>query len=162
MAYTNPYFGGYYPPQMQPMYPNGGAMPDMLSQFKGQFQQPQMAPQNQTTPQQLTNDMIWVLGEVEATSYPVAPGNTVVLWDKDQTVIYIKSVNAQGVPSMRILDYAERTLNAPRPSQSVEPSGGKYVSEERFSELESRMNALQEKLESMNTKPKTKGVTDNG
>ena len=76
----------------QPTFPNGNAVPDMLNQYKGQYQQPM---QPQPMPQQMmpalvpSNDMIWVLGEIEATSYPVAPNNTVTLWDKNEHTVYI-------------------------------------------------------------------------
>lgn len=57
--------------------------------------------------------MIWVQGEAAAKSYLVAAGNTVPLWDSENMCIYVKSVDASGVPSMRILDYTERTKPAP-------------------------------------------------
>lgn len=108
MAYNQPYNYGYYP-----QYQNG-AVPDMLGQYKGQYQQmPIQQPmvQQMQTPTQ-TNDMIWVLNENEATSYPVAPNNSVVLWDKNEPTIYVKSVNANGMPSMRVLDFTERNADA--------------------------------------------------
>lgn len=127
MAYGYPH-PGYY----------SGAMNDVLSQYKGQYQMPpQMQMQNQPT-----NDMIFVLGEVEAQSFPVAPNNTVVLWDKDQHTIYIKS-NIQGIPSMRILDYVERTA----PSKKEAAPGVEYVSMEAFRALEERLAALEGKKE---------------
>ena len=119
MAYPNFYNGGYYP-----QYQNG-AVPDMLNQYKGQYQpimQPQMVQTMQTVPTP-TNDMLWVLNENEATSYPVAPNNNVVLWDKNKATIYVKSVNAQGVPSMRVLDFTERNADT---SNSAENSSQKH------------------------------------
>ena len=71
------------------------------------MQQPmmqQMPMQTMAQPTQ-TNDMIWVLSEGEAQSYPDAPNNSVILWDKNSDVVYIKSGNAQNVPSFRVLDY---------------------------------------------------------
>ena len=104
MAYYAPFYRPtYYDPVQQ----------SQMGQFNQQYQQPiaqtmQQAPM-QTQP---TNDFLWVLNENEATSYPVAPNNTVTLWDKNLPTIYIKSVNAQGVPSMRILDFTERSSAA--------------------------------------------------
>ena len=158
MAYPNFYQGGYYP-----QYQNG-AMPDMLNQYKGQYQQmpmqqpiQQMPIQNMTQPIP-TNDMIWVLSEGEAQSYPVAPNNSVILWDKNSDVVYIKSVNAQNVPSFRVLDYKERTAdNAPKTPEKHEcKCGDKFVLKKDFQALQSEFEALREELEELKAKPKSK------
>lgn len=153
MAYNYQQMPNYYG-QQQPMFPNGNASPDMLNQYKGQYQMqvPMMAT---PTP---TNDMIWVLGEVEATSYPVAPNNTVILWDKNQQTIYIKSANAQGVPSMRTLDYTERTLEPQNEPYKHEcQCGSKFVPIEDFNALKADFKALADKInKAINKKDKEK------
>ncbi len=160
MLYNQQYYqGGYYPQY------NNGATPDMLNQYKAQYQpmpmqQPIMQQPVQQMPMQTptSNDMIWVLSEVEAQSYPVAPNNSVILWDKNNDVVYIKSVNAQGVPSMRVLDYKERTAdNAQKtPVEHECKCGSKFVSKEDFNALLSEFEALQAKVETLSAKPKTK------
>ena len=50
----------------------------------------------------------WVQGEQAAKSYLVAPGSTVQLWDSEEKIIYLKSADASGMPSMKILDYTIR------------------------------------------------------
>lgn len=161
MAYPNFYQGGYYP-QYQ-----SGAVPDMLNQYKGQYQQQmpmvqQPIPQMPMQPTQMTvaNDMIWVLSEGEAQSYPVAPNNSVILWDKNSDVVYIKSVNAQNVPSFRVLDYKERTTdNTPKTPQKHEcQCGSKFVSKEDFKSLQSEFEALKSELDDLKAKSKTKTV----
>ena len=154
MAYPNYYQGGYYP-QYQ-----GGAMPDMLNQYKGQYQQPMqmqqpMAQMQIPTP---TNDMIWVLSEGEAQSYPVAPNNSVILWDKNSDVVYIKSVNAQNVPSFRVLDYKERTAdNAPKtPTEHKCTCGDKFILKKDFQALQREFEALRVELEELKAKTKLK------
>lgn len=160
MAYPNFYQGGYYP-----QYQNG-AVPDMLNQFKGQYQQP-MAQMQQPMMQQpiqpmmqptQTNDMIWVLSEVEAQSYPVAPNNSVILWDKNNDVVYIKSANMQGVPSMRVLEYKERTVEngSKKPAEHECKCGSKFVSKEDFNALQSEFEALRSEWETLKEKPKAK------
>ena len=160
MAYTNYYQGGYYP-----QYQNG-AVPDMLNQFKGQYQQP-MAQMQQPMMQQpiqpmmqptQTNDMIWVLSEVEAQSYPVAPNNSVILWDKNNDVVYIKSANMQGVPSMRVLEYKERTVEngSKKPAEHECKCGSKFVSKEDFKALQGEFEALRSEWETLKEKPKAK------
>ena len=173
MVYPNYYQGGYYP-----QYQNG-AVADMLNQFKGQYQQQvpmvqqpiQQIPM-QNMPQPIpSNDMIWVLSEGEAQSYPVAPNNSVILWDKNSDVVYIKSVNAQNVPSFRVLDYKERTAdNAPKtPTEHKCSCGDKFVLKNDFKVLQSELEALRSELEELKTKPKAKTakkaveeVEDNG
>lgn len=51
------------------------------------------------------NGIIWVQGEAGAKSYLVAPNNTVQLWDSESQTIYLKSADASGMPTMKILDY---------------------------------------------------------
>lgn len=152
-----------------PYYPYYGAAPDMLSQQKMPYQspvQPNYQSYNQPSAQpvyQTANDPIWVLGEIEAQSFPVAPGNTVTLWDKDKYTIYLKSVSAQGVPSMRILDYTERG-GAQRAEKHECKCSSQYVSIEAFNALEAKFQALTEEFQTL-TKTKKKAVkeeSDNG
>lgn len=160
MAYPNYYNGGYYP-----QYQNG-AVPDMLNQYKGQYQQPIMQQpivQQMQAPTQ-TNDMIWVLNENEATSYPVAPNNSVVLWDKNEPIIYVKSVNNQGMPSMRVLYFEERnatTSNSPKnaPKTHECTCGDKFATKEQIKDLKAKLDDLTAKYEELShtiiEKPKT-------
>lgn len=161
MAY-NPYYAPYYRPmnyyntsipQENPNLQGGQQMP--MQQPMVQQPQPMQMPIPNMTP---NNDMIWVLSEGEAQSYPVAPNNSVILWDKNSDVVYIKSVNAQNVPSFRVLDYKERTLdNAPKtPDKRVCECGGKFVSKEDFNALESKFEALRSELNELKAKPKAK------
>lgn len=155
MAYNYQPMPNYYG-QQQPMYPNGNAAPDMLNQFKGQYQQQMQQMQPQPMPiQPINNDMIWVLGEVEAMSYPVAPNNTVTLWDKNEHTVYIKSVNAQGVPSMKVLDYSERNAEGRNePAQHECQCGKDFVHINDFNQLKADFEALADKVDAMQSKTK--------
>ena len=155
MAYQYQPMNNYYGQS----YYQGGAVPDTLSQYKGQYQQPI---QPQSMPQQMmpapipSNDMIWVLGEIEATSYPVAPNNTVTLWDKNEHTVYIKSVNAQGVPSMKVLDYSERTAEGKNEPHKHECQCNKdFVHIDEFNQLKANFEALANKVETIQSKSKT-------
>ena len=149
----------YYAPFYRPTYYEP-AQQNPMGQFNQQFQQPMAQPmQNAQMPMQTqpTNDFLWVLNENEATSYPVAPNNTVTLWDKNLPTIYVKSVNAQGVPSMRILDFTERLVNAPKtPSAPSFNSPNNFVTLDSFNALEAKFSALESKVDEMNAKPVTK------
>lgn len=160
MAYQ-PYYAPYYRPMN---YYNPSIPQDNQNMQNGQqFQQIPMQTPIQQTPMQptqmsVTNDMIWVLSEVEAQSYPVAPNNSVILWDKNNDVIYIKSANMQGVPSMRILDYVERTAdNAPKTAQNHDCQCGKeFVKVEAFERLQRDFETIRNELDELKAKSKAK------
>lgn len=166
MAYGNyaPFYRpGFFNPMQPQTMPQYQQMQDNGNQFIQQYQ-----PNLQPTQMSLTNDFLWVLNENEATAYPVAPGANVVLWDKNSPTIYVKSVNAQGVPSMRILDFSERTAdNTPKTSiDHVCECHGKYVTIDAFNSLQERFDALKRELEEMQTSKavktkKTLEVDDN-
>ena len=149
MAYYAPFYRPtYYDPVQQ----------NPMGQFNQQYQQP-IAQSMQQAPMQTqpTNDFLWVLNENEATSYPVAPNNTVTLWDKNLPTIYIKSVNAQGVPSMRILDFTERTAMPPKtPSTPSFNFPDNFVTIDSFNALKGDVEALRGKLDELNAKPVAK------
>ena len=113
-----------YQPNYGYQYPYYGAqppMPDNLAQLRmntNQMQnavvQPSMPSQPmQAQPAQQSSQIIWVSGEAGAKSYLVAPGNTVMLLDAENSVFYLKSADASGMPlPLRIFDYKERTTAA--------------------------------------------------
>lgn len=156
MAYGNyaPFYrGGYFNPMQTTSMP---IMADNQNQFTQPYQQLIQQPiqQPQIPPVQTVNDMIWVLNENEATSYPVAPNNTVTLWDKNNPTIYIKSVNNQGVPSMRILDFVERTAEAVKtPLEHVCSCPDKFVKVEDFAALQAKFDDLTARFNSFSAKP---------
>ena len=147
----------------------------MLGQYKGQYQQsiPQMQqniPQQtmqmpiQPTPQKPTNDIIWVQGEAGAKGYLVAPNNTVVLWDTENPVIYVKTADGSGIPSMRVLDFTERNsndINKPRnaPVKHECTCGDNFATKEEIKDLRGKIDDLMAKYEELSTpiieKPKT-------
>ena len=149
----------YYAPFYRPTYYDP-AQQNQMVQFNQQYQSPMAQPmQNAQIPLQgqPTNDFLWVLNENEATSYPVAPNNTVTLWDKNLPTIYIKSVNAQGVPSMRILDFTERLANATKtPSVPSFNSPNNFVTIDSFNALEAKFSALESKVDELRPKSSSK------
>ena len=149
MAYYAPFYRPtYYEPTQQ----------NPMGQFNQQYQQPMSQPIQQAPMQtQPTNDFLWVLNENEATSYPVAPNNTVTLWDKNLPTIYIKSVNAQGVPSMRILDFTERSAAAPKTTSIPSfDSKNNFVTIDSFNALEAKFDALESKVDELRPKSSAK------
>ena len=104
-GYQYPYYGSQPP------------MPDNLAQLRMNANQMQNAvtqPSMISQPMQhQSSQIIWVSGEAGAKSYLVAPGNTVMLLDAENSVFYLKSADASGMPlPLRIFDYKERTTMA--------------------------------------------------
>ena len=94
-----------------------------------------MIPNQQTQQQNFnTGNIIWVSGEVGARGYPVAPNTTIQLWDSESQTIFLKSADASGMPSMKILDYTIRDNpshgNALQKQPQIDLSG--YVTKEEF------------------------------
>lgn len=133
----------------QPMYGQGYGQPmqDQLAQLRQPYQPMQPMPQGQPMmPVQQTqpdNGMIWVQGEAGAKAYMVAPGNSVVLWDSEDHVIYIKSADAAGMPGMRVFEYVERTA-APR-NVSV-GNANQYVTRAEFEDFAARINQMMQPM----------------
>jgi hypothetical protein len=109
-----------YQPNYGYQYPYYGSQPPMadnLAQLRmnaNQMQNAVVQPSMPSQPmQQQSSQIIWVSGEAGAKSYLVAPGNTVMLLDAENSVFYLKSADASGMPlPLRIFDYKERTTTA--------------------------------------------------
>lgn len=130
-----PYYGNYnqfYQPPLQ----------DNLAQMRNNqyMQMPQMQPMQQAQNQQSSNGIIWVQGEEGAKAYMVAPGNSVLLMDSENSAFYIKSTDNSGMPMpLRIFDYVER--NAKQQTQNMKPNV-EYVTRQEFDALSARINDI--------------------
>lgn len=151
MAYGNyaPFYrGNYFNPMQTPTMPQ-------MTDNQGQFAQPYQPIQTNPTPMpmqaQPTNDtMLFVLNENEASAYPVAPNNSVVLWDKNNKTFYIKTANAQGIPSMQIYDFTERTEKPQnQPTEHKCTCGDKYATKEQINDLRGKIDDLTAKYEEL-------------
>ena len=151
MAYPNYYQGGYFP-----QYQNG-AVPDMLNQYKGQYQQMPMQPVQQ--PIQSNGGLIWVDNEEQAKNYLVAPNNVIPMFDKSSSAMYIKSADGAGMPTFKkykLTDF-EDADNAPKTPEKHEcKCGSKFVSKDDFKALQSEFEALRSELDELKSKPKGK------
>lgn len=156
MAYTP-----YYAPYSRPMaYYNPSIPQDMPNMQNGQQmpiqqpiqQMPMQTPTQFVQSQSSGDTMLWVLNENEASSFPVAPNNSVVLWDKNNKTFYIKTANAQGIPSMQIYDFAERAEKAQNePTEHKCSCGDKFVTKEQFEGLKGDFERLTAKVEEIAT-----------
>lgn len=112
------------------------------------YQQPQMqVPQMQVPqPQMQNNSIIWVQGEAGAKSYLVAPNTTVQLWDSEAETIYLKSADASGMPSIKVLDYKVRGNQLPHNTVGAETD---FATRADINQLQKELEALKGKLETI-------------
>lgn len=118
-------YGTYIPQNyyQQQYYPN----------LQMPLQPPQM-PQNSV--QNSSNGITWVLGENAAKSFPVGAGQTVVLMDREEPIMYMKSVDQSGMPlPLRIFDITERTSEKQSSNVTKEVTTNDYVSRKEFDEF---------------------------
>lgn len=104
------------------------------------YQYPQLNTVSQSQP-----PMVWVKGQQQAEIYPQASNSTVILWDSEEDVIYIKSTDVLGKPSMKILDYKVReTSKWEKKDESQESE--KYATKQDLIDL---MNKFTEQIQQL-------------
>ena len=86
----------------------------------------------------------WVQGENAAKSFPIAPNTSVPLFDSEANVIYIKSADASGMPSIKILDYTVRD-SEPRRAETAPQSD--FVTHNELADIQREIDALRAKFE---------------
>lgn len=127
-----------YPMSYQPLYP----------QYQPQMMQQPM-PQTQT-PQAQNNGIIWVSGEAGAKAYLVAPNTTVQLWDSESQRIFLKSADASGMPSIKVLDYTIREASKPNaPITESEQPHIDYATKEDVSALYEQISSLRAEIDGL-------------
>jgi len=110
---------------------------------------PNFYPTYQPTPQPQQaqgNSPIWVSGEAGAKAFLVAPNSTVALWDSESQTIYLKSADASGMPSMKVLDYTIRDLTSAPKNAAPEIDLGDYVTKKDFESFEEKIRKQIKKL----------------
>ena len=131
MAYNNYFPAGYQPAQIY--YPQA---------------QPAAQNQPQVQTQDQLSDIKWIQGEASAKSYLVAPNRTVTLWDTESQTIYIKSADASGMPTMKILDY---TMRDSMPQTRLSEGEGAFAKQSDVDYLKEQIDALRAKFDDMDT-----------
>lgn len=107
-----------------------------------QMYYPQMQNQGQQTPN--GNSLIWVSGEAGAKAYLVAPNTTVTLWDSESQTIFLKSADATGMPSMKILDY---TIRNNTPQETVSDAHSDFATKVDVESIRKDILALRERVD---------------
>ncbi len=142
MAFYNPFPATYQNPYYQQMQQQ---IPVPQQQIQQQPVQSQIQPS-----QPMNSNLIWVSGEAGAKAYLVAPNTTVQLWDSEAQVIYLKSADASGMPSIKTLDYTIRNEN--QPIQTLQHTDDNFISREEFDALKSDLDALQSELNKLKSR----------
>lgn len=125
---------------------NYNAQPQPQTNYQQMPQQPQMSYQAPTQNQSI----IWVQGEAGAKAYPVAAGQSVLLMDSEDAVLYVKSTDMTGRPlPMESYDLVKRdtVVSVPQISQKAQHAQPAQMSEEyvKKSDLEVTLNDMVEK-----------------
>ena len=95
-------------------------------------------------PFQQKQELIRVNGLEGAKNYPLSPGSTVALFDAESDIMYIKSMDAGGFPSIRTFSFMETTS---KPTDSTEI---------RLSAMEAEIANLKEALNGIKSIPRQK------
>ena len=139
-----------YPVPYQNNWGYSGIGQQMYPQYGQQVQ-----PVQQTQQSAQTGGLIWVDGEVGAKAYQLPQGlpanQPIALWDTNDTVIYLKSVNPMGMPNP--LQKAHYTLEEHKSATPVRSGDtvtdmNEYV---RKDELEKMKTELMEAISNVNT-----------
>lgn len=141
---------GFQNPMQTPAY----WQRQLQQMYQGQ-QQPsanyQVEPSNQQT---MNNYMIWVQGEAGAKAFNLPRNTTLPLWDSEANVIYIKSVDINGKPSMTTIHYNEDVPSSENekqaPIESVDTVA--YATKEQFDSVIEQLKNLTEQVNSMESK----------
>ena len=159
-----------------PAYPTNSYQQQYSQAIQPQYQQPAMS---YAQPQQTRVGIEWVDGEVGAKAFqlPVGwPANAPMpLWDTNDTVIYLKSINQMGMPNplQKVRYTMEETpkVSPAMSSQAALPAGemnqqtqrmpdmSEYV---RKDELEQMKDELKAAITSAGNMAETKGAKPNG
>lgn len=78
----------------------------------------------------------WVQGSAGAKAYMVAPGATCVLFDSEEQLIYLKSADQSGMPTMKVLEYTIREGGG----------GGDYVTRSEMAAVMKELHELKDKI----------------
>ena len=133
----------YFPTNYQPI--QYATQPQQSQQIQQSISpQPQMNSINQLS----NNGIIWVQGEAGAKSYLVAPNNTVQLWDSENPVIYLKSSDTNGMPSMKILDYTIRDDGSKKLKQDI-TNDIEFATKDDIKELKDELSKFKNQLQSI-------------
>ena len=100
---------------------------------QNQFYNSQMMNPTPVQPQEQAQNLIRVNGIDGAKAYQMPANSTVALFDSNEDIMYVKSTDGAGFPSIRTFEFTEK-VNAEVKSPDVE-----YISREEFEEFKKEL-----------------------
>jgi len=137
------------------MYNNGFPASYTPYYTPSQYQPQNYAPIQNNVQNNVQNGVIWVQGEAGAKSYLVAPNNTVQLWDSESQTIYLKSADASGMPSMKVLDYTIRESNKNTPNSAsvlTDDNLSTFATKQEIKGITEQITALRDRVDNLTRK----------
>lgn len=149
-----------------PAYPSNSYQQQYSQAYQQPYQQPAMS---YAQPQQSRVGIEWVDGEVGAKAFQLPAGWPVnapmPLWDTNDTVIYLKSINQMGMPNplqkVRYTMEEQPRMSAAMSSQAALPSGdmqnqpmpdmSEYVRKDELNQMKEELKAA---ITSVGAEPK--------
>lgn len=141
------YYNNGFPATYQPMYQT----------YTPTYTQMQPMQQQNQPVRPSVQDRIIVQGIEGAKAYLVAPNNSVDLWDSEAPVIYQKSADPSGMPSIKILDYTvrESASNTPNSASKVKVEDlSIYATKDEIKAVSEQITALKSKVHDLIAKKK--------
>ena len=138
----------------------GYYMPSMYgNQYYPQVSGASLAAQNAYSPapqQPNTQGIIWVDGEVGAKAYQIPQGwpvgSPIALWDTNDTVIYLKSINQMGMPNpLQKITYKmeeQQALPAAQTNSVSHSAASNYATKDDLEEMKKEMKELLRSVQS--------------
>lgn len=137
----------YLPATYTPTWNYSGVGQQMYPQY-----QQSMAPQQTTQP--TPSGLIWVDGEVGAKAFQMPtnwPANQpIALWDTNDTVIYLKSINPMGMPNP--LQKAHYTLEQTASGEATQGYSGTAMDTSKYVTKDDLEKMKQDLMDAMTTK----------
>ena len=150
MGYSNGSPIGY-----QQEYPRYQQEYTRYQYYPSPMQMPVMQNTNANANLNPNNGMIWVQGIGGAKSFLLAPNSSVALWDSEDPIIYLKSTDANGMPTMKIIDY---TIRDEQRNHNQTPlaqlNDEQFATKEDFNMLRAEMDKFRNQIDSLSNNKK--------
>lgn len=138
MAWNN--FSNPYMPTMPGQFNTSPYMPNMNQQIPSQ-----MGQFNAQMPvQQPVNGLTRVTGIDGAKAYQMPPNSVAALFDDSYDIMYVKSTDGAGFPTIRIFDFFEHKEEAPVQQQPVNVEN--FATKQELETLENEIKQVKEML----------------
>lgn len=134
----NPYMPGMNNPYMPNGYMNNAFQAQQTNPMMTQPQMPQIGAQ------QPVNGLTRVTGMEGAKAYQMPPNSVAALFDDSYDIMYVKSTDGAGFPTIRVFDFFEHKEEAPVQQQPVNVEN--FATKQELETLENEIKQVKEML----------------